>query len=348
MIGDAGETVHTITASLVDDPPKELRPISGTITLDENWSPYGQITLKFPALDLVDLYAIDPAVDTFIDVRLSTIDIDTDEAVDRDFDGMMLRSRSIDHAAATATITLATLDARLHDHAHVSDTVPELFPPSTVNTIRKAVDWVLSYIGVTISSGNVDTGAAGAAFDYTKNPWRTGDTAWSYIAPIVQKADLRLWCDQAGVWHLRTVQPTPVLSAAFDADNTLIQITDTIDLDSTVVDSVLVTYQWVDGAGAQQTEYDAARNGSSSRLPFTVTYNRPYPGDGAAARILAAKTKRRRAVNITAISDYRVTPGMPMTIHSPYVPDLEAVVSAVRWMYPDDEMQIRTRDVEEA
>jgi IS5 family transposase len=268
---------------------------------------------------------------------------DAYEATARAFVGMMLRARTIDHVGATVTLTLATVDAKLHDHTHTSDTVPELFAPAGTDRAHKAVRWVLGYIDAELD--DVPAAALIPDFDIQANPWRTGSTAWDYLSPILQRADLRLWCDEAGLWHLRTDQPTPPDVVELSGTRTITAASDTIDLDQSVTESVLVVYQWTDSAGVAQTAYDAAQVPGSSRLPYVVTYYRPFPGKGAAARILKSRLARSRRVPVAAVSDYRVQPGMPITLDLPDTSPLAGVVSATTWRFPADEMNVVTRDV---
>ncbi|MGA1838467.1 hypothetical protein VD659_16230 [Herbiconiux sp. 11R-BC] len=264
----------------------------------------------------------------------------------RDFSGMLIRSRSIDPQTGLTTVTLATRDAKLHDHAHMSATTPELFAPTGYTTAPQIVNWVLGYIGESL--GEVSGVAAGSTFVRADNPWRTGTTAWDFISPLVQKLGLRLWCDETGLWHLRENTLPTAESATFSGASTLIQAVDTIDMESTVVESVLVIYEWTDSSGVQHRSYDAASKPGSSRLPLVVTYNRPFPGAGAAARILSERLRRTRAVPITAVSDYRLGPGTPISlIDVPNSPNLTGSVRSVTWNFPEDEMQLETRDIQE-
>ncbi|GLK17746.1 hypothetical protein [Herbiconiux flava] len=393
MIGDADVSSHSWEAWLIVEGGPEFHrsPISGSFTLDESWSPFGQGQLVFDLDTCPELAALDPdgtqymwldmtqsygtalRLGDFSRVHWGVADVSAaqgDEPVSdlstffrtfgyggeaepaddvrRRFPRLMVRSRETDPVAGTVTIGVSTLDAVLQDRAHASDTVPELFPPAGMTKVLDLVNWVLSstaFDQVAVTADNAET----ATFSREENPWSTGTTAIEYLSPILQRADLLLYCEPNGLWTLRRAAvPIAALpqAATLSGASTVVSVQERIDMDRTVTQSVLVIYEWTDSDGQRQTRYDAAQlPGQDTRRPLVVRYERPFPGSGAAARILSQVARRRRAVPVDAVSDYRVSPGMQLDVIVPQVL-VRCRVRSITWTIPEDRMSITTRDVE--
>jgi hypothetical protein len=257
-----------------------------------------------------------------------------------------LRSRRIDHVAGTVELTFASDEALLQDNAHLA-TVPLSVPAGTV---YEAVNYVLARIGahLSVSSGP----GVFAPFDPTKNPWEPGVSAWEWVSRVVQAVDLRLSCDEGGSWQLTKEQVEPAgPDLALTAD-TIKRATDAISRDGDWYTAVVITYRWSDDENEQHTAYDLARlpvsiAGTNQRA-HTLTYQKPYPGPGAAARILRSLLGHARKISVSAVIDYGARPGRQVTIALPSTPTQAGTVSAVTWHYPADDMDVQFRAVVDA
>jgi hypothetical protein len=184
-----------------------------------------------------------------------------------------------------------------------------------------------------------------------------GDTDWNFLSPLVDGAALRLFCDEERVWRL--IDPatyTVAGSTAVEHGVNEISATDSISMQATRPDGspafftgAVVKYNWTDSTGPQQ-EYDAA--GTSTKV-HRVEVSRPYPGDGAAAAIVARALGRGRTQTLEAPADLETTPGQSVTTIVDGVPDQEGIVSNVSWSFSStgdahDVMTVTPRDLEEA
>lgn len=246
------------------------------------------------------------------------------------------RSRSINHADSIITVELASNEALLIDYALVAS---EIFTPASTD-VRTLVNLALGYIGARLEDDDLATGTVEDGAQY----WEPGQTAWDYLAPLVQQAGLVFYCDEGQLWHL--VDDTYIApgQTSLDYTNTL---TDAVDVVSRNefdwYDAVVIKYSWTNTAGASFTAYDTATTGQTTKV-LTLTYeDQRYPGAGAAQRVLDRAQGRGRVNEVTAVSDYSATPRQPVTIDLPFTDVQTGFVSSVSFKYPDDIMDVRTR-----
>lgn len=365
---------QTLTALLDGATPLDLRAESGVnVTVDEGWAPYVQADITVPLP--VNVEPFDPREDhrvmltarqdwgtsarvsvlsaefagqTVADLSASWAGLTAAQVTalyyepynsfgvrspERSRFDLMLRDRIIDRAAATMTLRLTSDEATLIDRLWV-DT--EVFNPSTTN-VRTIVTLVLQRIGAVLEPGTA-TGTVEA--DATIQ--RPGVSDWDYLAPLLQQANLRLWCDERRRWRLEPSETTQAGSFRIDALDT-IDDSDTIERNSPdVYDAVVITYRWTDTLGAQQTAHDIATTENWSKALEIVYDNTRYPGAGAAANVLRRARGRGRARELRAVAQLLTRPGQAATIT---VGDdtQNGFVSSVQYRWPDDEMTIRTR-----
>jgi hypothetical protein len=300
----------------------ELR--EGTVTLDEAWAPYGQVSVTCPMPSLAALAAINPrsGVRASLTVEGRTFDLG-------------VRARTIDHAAGTLALQLATDEALLQDYALVATTA---YAPG-YTTVRAAAAYALGKIGATLTAGTAD-----ANIDPTASVWTPGQTAWDYLEAMVQAGSLRLWCDELRVWRLDASGDLASGDIVLTYDTNLTAGADTISRDAAWYDAVVIVYSWVDSAGAQRTSYETASVAGFSKV-LTVTRDTPPPRNGAAARLLAwCQQGRARSVALSAVSDYTISPTQTCTVVLPNgTPYQYGAVSSVAWDLTTDEMAVATR-----
>lgn len=368
-------SLHTLEAWVGDI---QLGVIRGSITADEGWAPYIQATIETP-LDYSLLATLDPrsksriklyqtqsyGISEHLSVLSATFGGGTIATVTAAWTGdtladiseayfapynqsgvnynyrkgydLALRSRTINVENSTMTFDMATNEALLQDYALVNTIA---YTPTFFN-IRSITAYVLNLIGQNLQPGTTD-----GTVDPDSAIWLPGQSAWDYLEPLVQSLGFRLFCDEKGNWYLVQDSFTNPGTFALDATKTITSATDNISRDSNLwFDAVVVTYEWVDGSGATQLNYDIASVEGFSKV-LNVTYQTAYPGPGAAARILSRTQEHGRVDDIQAVSDYRIEPSTACTIALPGFTTLAAYISAVTWNHPDDEMTIKTRTPE--
>ncbi|MGN7978104.1 hypothetical protein ACTJJ4_11050 [Microbacterium sp. 22195] len=154
-----------------------LRATGGTITLDENYSPYvsASVTVQLTSAGIGEL--IDPRQDQRVTVTAA------DESLSflppRVFD-LGIRDRTVDHAQQTLTIEAASDEAKLHDTKRLATTI-DRSARAHETSLRGIVGWALDKIGAVLDPAgpDVDMTAQWNATNMLKNPSAaTGITDW--------------------------------------------------------------------------------------------------------------------------------------------------------------------------
>jgi hypothetical protein len=173
--------------------------------------------------------------------------------------------------------------------------------------------------------------------------WKPGVTGWDLLEPLTSQAGFRLFCDELRVWRL--VDPAEYVVDGFVVihDGNATDGTDTISREDAEVfaTGVVVTYLWEDSTGTARVQYDTA--GTPDKV-VVIEYRRPYPGPGAAAKILARRNGSGRVEDVTALVQWEATPGMVASITLPVTPNQSGKVDAVTFALDDTAlMDLATR-----
>lgn len=242
-----------------------------------------------------------------------------------------VRGRQLDHMAKEMTLTFASDEALLQDWALLA-TVSET-PGST--SVKTAALYALGKIGATLDASSVD----GTVDDAGALTWFPGTTGWDYVEALAQTANLRLWCDEQRVWRLDP-RDTPLGDPT--VLNEFTEAGERIDRDGQWFDGVVVTYEWTDDSDVRRTRRDIAGGSAASRIRH-VLYRTPYPGKGAAKRMLDRGTRRGRILDLEAVSRYTVTPNGPLTAYPPDTAVQTGIVQAVEFTFPENRMRVTSR-----
>lgn len=160
--------------------------------------------------------------------------------------------------------------------------------------------------------------------------WPAGVTAWEFLTPILTAAGLVLWCDEQRRWFLDTPEnrslPAQVNVSATNARDG--QDALSRDDDEAYVSGVVARFKWRDDDGIEQQQVDAA--GTPEKV-LVVDLDRPYPGPGTAAAILARRQGTGRRQDVTTVTIMTTTPGMAVQISLPGAPDTLGRVAAVEF-----------------
>lgn len=249
---------------------------------------------------------------------------------------LCIRSISRDLLNETTTVELFSDEALLLDYAHTSATP---YTPTTTD-IRTLVNYVLSKIGAALVTDTV-TGT----YNNTEVQWIPGQNGWDFINPIVQKANLVLYCDEGRNWRLITASATSGSLELNDTSN-VVQLTSSLDRSSDWFDSCVVTYTWYDGT-TQQTAYDIyAPVGYKKTANITIS-DTPYPGAGQAQALTQRAQTRGELFTVDAVSNYDARPRQELTVDITGEPLKSAVISSIDWSLPSDRMTVNIRNLVE-
>jgi len=385
-----------------------VRPVDGSTTLDEAWSPFVQAstTIALPASLVPFDVRSTPAPRVLITAQQDFTDADevsaftalfgagtvagltaaygggtvaditaahnrpwtpgeTRRQVLRTFD-LTLRSRSRG-AGNTLVLELASDEALLQDFAPVmgapyndegpigGGVVPATSLSDVVRTVVSAVLTDATFADFTID-GDVSAFVSGPWSPGPTPygiPWDAGVSAWDLLAPMVEAAGARLWCDESRKWHLDPAGPDSAVSVAITATGTMTDYTDEISRDADWGDAVVVRYSWTTRAGVQSMSTDYAIPPYPVNWSRTVVFDRPLgtqansfvPPTGAAAALLAQISVLGRQLPLAAVNDFTTTPGASLTATLPDGTVLTGRVASVAWNFGSRQMRLSTRNM---
>ena len=251
-----------------------------------------------------------------------------------------VRNLGVDHAAATLTVDLASDELIFVDYALLATT-----PFAPVNLRVDAALMMIFRTAITGAAINAEA-IAGAAITPDSAIWQPGETAWDYITSLLTPFGFRLWCDGQRVWHVGPVDEFRDSTPYEFADTTnLKNVTDQIDRDAAGwADGVVITYRWTDAAGATQTAYDIAGDGTSRKI-IAEQVDRPYPGPGAAAQRLRLLKGRGHQLRLDVSPDLGGKPGQFALVDRAGMPEQAGHIESITWSLPDDSMAVTTSDM---
>ncbi|WP_336630768.1 MULTISPECIES: fibronectin type III domain-containing protein [unclassified Microbacterium] len=171
--------------------------------------------------------------------------------------------------------------------------------------------------------------------------WRPSMSGWEFLMALVGSFGYRLFCDERRNWFL--IDPnTYVLPGEVATGAVATAATDTIDrTDDAYVTGVSILWKWRDRWGIDQERTETA--GTAGRVR-NLTFDRPYPGTGLAAAILARAAGAGREHDVTAFMDLTATPAMKFSATFPGVATQRARVTAVEWGIRDGLMRVTGRN----
>ena len=176
--------------------------------------------------------------------------------------------------------------------------------------------------------------------------WRAGQYAIDFLLPLVQANGLRLVCDEARKWTLRSETYAEPGGIDMRYPVNLISADDSVSRnDETWFDAAVTVYEWTQG-GLQNKAVDAF----ALQTPYTrsLTFLKPvaYPGPGFSAYAVRRAQGRGREVSATTVADWRAKAEMGVSIILPGVPAQLGRVSVVAFNLDTDEYTVTARTVD--
>jgi len=172
--------------------------------------------------------------------------------------------------------------------------------------------------------------------------WPAGTTAWEFLEPLTAGAGLRLFCDEHRKWRLIDPDAYITPGAVSLSPGLSTEGTDTINRDDpeTFCTGVRVVYRWRDSQGVDRSRADVA---GVPGIVLNIELERPFPGAGVAAAVLARRTGQGRVQEVTALAKWDVNPAQQARVTLPGTLDQQGEVEAVEWGLSNGLMVVKTR-----
>jgi hypothetical protein len=309
----------------------------GTVTIDQTWSPYVQVSVDCALTDIEMAASIDP-VDREFKLALvgSQSGDETGESITRLF-VTGIESRTISHEDATFTVKSNSLEAALQLETHWG---AGYITPGPFTKMWDLVNYVLGRSGMHLT--NISGPAQLVGVNEAYREWHPGVSAWDYLMPQVREAGLFLWADELNEWWLRDSRTPTNIGVVVAEGRNLKGGSDEITVSGNYYSAVSIEYRWEED-GRQKIAYGHAMPpaGVAARF-FTTTRNARFPGHGEARNILNELIKNRNQQTLRAITDLRVTPGQVINLVTPTYGGT-ATVTAVTFGIETDEMLVTVR-----
>jgi len=180
--------------------------------------------------------------------------------------------------------------------------------------------------------------------------WTPGTSASDFLEPILEAVGLRLFLREDGTWCLAnngyrlTGQVAMQTGVNLYSGAEVVSIGDS-DADGYPqnADAVILNYSWEDPVfGVQKTAVDKAVTAGYKR-PYVADINKPYPGPGQAAYLLARLQARKASVSVSGRLDATARPGMTGFISLPNRPAYTGYVSRIDLDIASNTMQVTTK-----
>ncbi|WP_144630287.1 hypothetical protein [Arthrobacter woluwensis] len=269
-----GSHTQRVTITLTDGTTTwTARALSGTLTYAEDYSPGVRLSAAIPNnFTPAELAKLDPrnrAVTVTVDAGY--IWPDGTEDIHTVFTGQ-LDNRVARTPGAVVDINASSAETLTQESGWMGD---EVF--QTYNGVREAVTaWLAYALGkAPLVTTNI---AYGTRPDLvTGVQVSTGTDMWSLIDQVTNAADLRVYVDDSGAWHLEAKPRVAGVTSAFLSmgnGGIVTDSTDTLSRDGYYTSAVLV-YEWTDAGGTDRKvigKYGAAAGKTySARLTIPVT-----------------------------------------------------------------------------
>lgn len=327
----AAVTAHPTDA---DPFPLDYVPDTLRVTFAENWAPYAQVELSLPVPSEAVMGLLDPRKNCRLSITAGYEYPDGRQDV-HPLAEVGLRERLVGRPANLVTLKAASDEARTQDYRimwHAN------FPRTGIN---EAVSWLLAYAlapsAPVLVSPVPDGSLAGQIAEIEAGP---GDDVWSILDDIAARTGSRIWCNEAGIWHLsaRTDDAGPTaLDLTVGKNGTIITSDASLSRESWY-NAALLRYRWTDAGNTERIVYGRARANTG---PYSVheagskTYfeeiERPATqagADRAAESRLRNLFTRGRALTLRAAAAYWLRPGMTISVQLPTgEPELHLVQS---------------------
>lgn len=180
--------------------------------------------------------------------------------------------------------------------------------------------------------------------------WQPGTSAVDFLQNILQPVGLRLFYDVDGVWKLADNTYRVAGQVFAQSGSTLYSASEKVSLSETDsdgypmnADAVIIDYSWQDTVTGQDKSAQDIAAPFGYKRPFRLQVEKPFPGPGQAAYLLARLKARKYAIDVEAQPNYLGRPGMEALISLPGRPLQTGYVKALNYDLPSARMTLTAK-----
>lgn len=181
--------------------------------------------------------------------------------------------------------------------------------------------------------------------------WRAGISGMAFLEPMLKAAGLRIVCDEARRWTLRTAEYRADGAQSFrhgvnleSADELLSR-----DDDAWSGDAAVYEYVWTDKDGIEQRRLDTfSLTPTPSKVLRVEVRDTVYPGPGRAAHMVRRAQGRGRTVTASAIPTWTEQTDQYLSIALEGTPIQTGIAGSVRYDFGADTVAVTSRTVDTA
>lgn len=316
--------------------------LSGTLTLSEDWSPFGQFTATVAnTFTPEDLAALDPRKKLTVTLSAGYVHPDGTADLHPVFTGQ-LDGRLGKQPAGILDLRASTAETLAQEARWLAAATWKTFAGVT-----EALEWLAGY-----ATGAAVTMASSVGYLYRPDlvasiPLAPGQQVWDVMASIALSAGVRLYVDVNGAWTMAPKATTAATTATYLSTGNG-GIVDTADDELSrdgYYGAAVLTYQWRDAASVDHTMIGTY--GAPGAKTFTDTLPTPVTqsqANAAAQATVANLSTRGDSYTCTAVAVYWLRPGDTVEVTLADGTTARHIVKAVTFQYTAGTMTVTTRE----
>lgn len=320
----------------------DTAPLTGTLTLSEDWSPFGQLTATLAnTFTPDDLDKLDPR--EALGVVLNAGYVHPDGVVDLHplFTGQ-LEERKARNSAGVLDIKASTGELFAHEAGWL-----EADAWKTFTGVTEAIAWLAGYATGAVVVPVSHLGNFHRADLVSAVPLVTGQSLWAPIAEIALAAGVRVYVDTDGTWTIAPKTSLAGVTSAFlstGGGGIVEDSEDTLTRDG-YHGAATLKFQWKDAGGADQTV--VGKFGVAGRKTFTETRQFPVSqaqANDAAQAVVRNLSTRGNSYECQGAAAYWLRPGATVQVTLANGVEARHVVRSITFNFTLGTMSVVTRE----
>lgn len=317
-------------------------PLSGALTLSEDWTPTGQLSAVIgDTFTAAELGGMDPRAPYLVTLEAGYVYPDGSTDLHTVFTGQ-LDARTVKRPGG-----LIDLSASGEEQAAVEARWLEPDAWKTFPGVTEAVEWLAGYATGSTVVANSSLGTGYRPDLASSIPLEIGVSLWEVISAVALSAGVRVYVDPAGVWTIGPKASEATQTAVFleDGNGSTVDTWEDVLTRDGYYGSAVIHFEWKDAAGdshkvtgvhgpAGSKTYEATRKAAASQ----------NEANEAARLTVEQLSTRGNSYKCTGVAAYWLRPGMTVQITMANGTTARHLVRSVTFQYTAGTMTVITRE----